>query len=144
MLGPAEEIDARVERNVGGGVAREQFERVDDLIDVFGDQPLGAEHRLAVKRAAADAIDVAVNTLVQRIEQFRVIAGCPKLSQPLEAPPDGHIVEVLRLIRIHPLLYARRFVVRDCRLPPLVVAVGGVHGALQAPCRRENHSPNLV
>ncbi len=144
MLGTPEKVDARIERDIVGSIARKQVECIDDFVDVVGDESLRTELRLTVERTAADAVDIAVYTFVQRIKQALVVAGPPQLAQPPQAPTDGHVVEVFRLVRFHPFPYARRLVVRDCRLAPLVVALGGVHGALQAPRCGEDHPPNLV
>ena len=75
MLRAAEEVQPLGKRDVIGRITCEQVQRTDDFVDVLHDQALRAELRLTVKGAPTDAVDVAVNAFVQRIEQALMVPG---------------------------------------------------------------------
>jgi hypothetical protein len=77
------------------------------------------------------AIDVAVNTLVQLVENSDEITSSPQSSKTSEPTPNGLIVKVLGFVRLFPLGDAAFVIVRLGGLRPLVITRGGLHGRFQ-------------
>ena len=127
-MGAMKEVDLIFVGNfVGLWKAVDMLKRIDDLINIVLYQLLGADLRFLVQRTMSHATLIAVNALIERIQQTYVIMIGAQFAQLVDSALNIEIVIPGRLLFQSPFSAPSRLVMGISGFQPFSVGPRATH-----------------